>query len=126
MPDFDHFPDSNFSATMDEPMEDMIVDSQKNGSQKNTQDIALDLSQSQMRGLDSLLREESTQISEMIDFTQDEQIYRGTSFDYRDYVGRSRRPDPSFATRSPWPPSPQNRDISTHPGNARAGICRQD
>ncbi|KAF5717333.1 mediator of replication checkpoint 1 [Fusarium mundagurra] len=71
MPDFDHFPDSNFSATMDEPMEDMIVDSQKNGSQKNTQDIALDLSQSQMRGLDSLLREESTQISEMIDFTQD-------------------------------------------------------
>ncbi|KAF5531464.1 mediator of replication checkpoint 1 [Fusarium mexicanum] len=71
MPDFDHFPDSNFSATMDEPMEDMIVDSQKNDSQKNTQDIALDLSQSQMRGLDSLLREESTQISEMIDFTQD-------------------------------------------------------
>ncbi|KAF4481711.1 Mediator of replication checkpoint 1 [Fusarium agapanthi] len=66
MPDFDHFPDSNFSATMDEPMEDMIVD-----SQKNTQDIALNLSQSQMRGLDSLLREESTQISEMIDFTQD-------------------------------------------------------
>ncbi|RSM10465.1 hypothetical protein CEP52_003555 [Fusarium oligoseptatum] len=29
MPDFDHFPDSNFSATMDEPMEDMIMDSQK-------------------------------------------------------------------------------------------------
>ncbi|CZR42980.1 uncharacterized protein FPRO_08104 [Fusarium proliferatum ET1] len=71
MPDFDHFPDSNFSATMDEPMEDMIVDSQKNDSQRNAQDIALDLSQSQMRGLDSLLREESTQISEMIDFTQD-------------------------------------------------------
>ncbi|KAG5791338.1 hypothetical protein H9Q69_009623 [Fusarium xylarioides] len=71
MPDFDHFPDSNFSATMDEPLEDMIVDSQKNDNQKNTQDIALDLSQSQMRGLDSLLQEESTQISEMIDFTQD-------------------------------------------------------
>ncbi|CVL11436.1 related to URK1 [Fusarium proliferatum] len=71
MPDFDHFPDSNFSATMDEPMEDMIVDSQKNDSQRNAQDIALDLSQSEMRGLDSLLREESTQISEMIDFTQD-------------------------------------------------------
>jgi mediator of replication checkpoint protein 1 len=71
MPDFDHFPDSNFSATMDEPMEDMIIDSQKNDSQKNTQDVALDLSQSQMRGLDSLLREESTQISDMIDFTQD-------------------------------------------------------
>ncbi|KAG5813837.1 hypothetical protein H9Q74_002546 [Fusarium xylarioides] len=71
MPDFDHFPDSNFSATMDEPLEDMIIDSQKNDNQKNTQDIALDLSQSQMRGLDSLLQEESTQISEMIDFTQD-------------------------------------------------------
>ncbi|KAF4344678.1 mediator of replication checkpoint 1 [Fusarium beomiforme] len=71
MPDFDHFPDSNFSATMDEPMEEMILDSQKDDAQKNAQGIALDFSQSQMRGLDSLLREESTQISDIIDFTQD-------------------------------------------------------
>ncbi|KAF4455644.1 hypothetical protein F53441_2043 [Fusarium austroafricanum] len=71
MPDFDHFPDSNFSATMDEPMEDMVLDSQKEDTQRTTQGVTLDLAQSQMRGLDSLLRQESTQISDMIDFTQD-------------------------------------------------------
>ncbi|KAM6507410.1 hypothetical protein FSOLCH5_012625 [Fusarium solani] len=71
MPDFDHFPDSNFSATMDEPMEDMIMDSQKDDTQKTTQGVKLNFSQSQMRGLDSLLREESTQLSEMIELSQD-------------------------------------------------------
>ncbi|KAM0344618.1 hypothetical protein ACHAPU_007392 [Fusarium lateritium] len=77
MPDFDHFPDSNFSATMDEPMEDMILDSQ-NDTQKTTQGVKLDFSQSQMRGLDSLLRQESTQISDMVDFTQDEGLQTQT------------------------------------------------
>ncbi|KAJ4265548.1 hypothetical protein NW762_004839 [Fusarium torreyae] len=71
MPDFDHFPDSNFSATMDEPMEDIVMDSQKDDTQKATQGVNLDFSQSQMRGLDSLLREESTQLSDIIEFTQD-------------------------------------------------------
>ncbi|KAF4452218.1 URK1, partial [Fusarium albosuccineum] len=71
MPDFDHFPDSNFSATMDEPMEDMILDSQKDDTQKTTQGVRLNFSQSQMRGLDSLLREESTQLSDMIELSQD-------------------------------------------------------
>ncbi|KAM0542162.1 hypothetical protein ACHAPJ_012915 [Fusarium lateritium] len=71
MPDFDHFPDSNFSATMDEPMEDMVMDSQKDDTQKTTQGVNLNFSQSQMRGLDSLLREESTQLSDIIEFTQD-------------------------------------------------------
>ncbi|KAM0429345.1 hypothetical protein ACHAPT_006563 [Fusarium lateritium] len=71
MPDFDHFPDSNFSATMDEPMEDMIMDSQKDDTQRTTQGVRLNFSQSQMRGLDSLLREESTQLSEMIELSQD-------------------------------------------------------
>ncbi|KAK7433104.1 hypothetical protein QQZ08_000035 [Neonectria magnoliae] len=71
MPDFDNFPDSNFSATMNEP-EDMIVDSQKDDTQKVTQGIQLNFSQSQMRGLDSLLREESsTQFSDMIELSQD-------------------------------------------------------
>ncbi|KAF5001703.1 hypothetical protein FGRMN_871 [Fusarium graminum] len=77
MPDFDHFPDSNFSVTMDEPMEDMILDSQ-NDTQKTTQGVKLDFSQSQMRGLDSLLRRESTQMSDMIDFTQDEGLQTQT------------------------------------------------
>jgi mediator of replication checkpoint protein 1 len=78
MPDFDHFPDSNFSATMDEPIEDMVLDSQNDDTQKTTQGIKLDFSQSQMRGLDSLLRQESTQISDMIDFTQDEGLQTQT------------------------------------------------
>ncbi|KAM0200283.1 hypothetical protein ACHAPA_003380 [Fusarium lateritium] len=78
MPDFDHFPDSNFSATMEEPMEDMVLDSQNDDTQKTTQGVKLDFSQSQMRGLDSLLRQESTQISDMIDFTQDEGLQTQT------------------------------------------------
>ncbi|KAH7326167.1 MRC1-like domain-containing protein [Stachybotrys elegans] len=68
MPDFDNFPDSNFSATADEPVQTMILDSQP----AETQGIQLNLSQSQMRGLDSLMREESyTQLSEMIEPSQD-------------------------------------------------------
>ncbi|KAJ4133977.1 hypothetical protein NW768_005569 [Fusarium equiseti] len=78
MPDFDHFPDSNFSATMDEPMEDVVMDSQKADTQKMTQGVNLDFSQSQLRGLDSLLREDSTQISDAIDFTQDEGLQHQT------------------------------------------------
>ncbi|GKU01045.1 mediator of replication checkpoint protein 1 [Fusarium langsethiae] len=78
MPDFDHFPDSNFSATMDEPMEDMVMDSQKDDTQRTTQGVHLNFSQSQMRSLDSLLREENTQISDMIDFTQDEGLQHQT------------------------------------------------
>lgn len=70
MPDFDNFPDSNWSATMDEP-EDMVLDSQKEETQAVTQGVQLSFSQSQMRGLDSLLREESTQLSEMIELSQD-------------------------------------------------------
>ncbi|KAH7149539.1 MRC1-like domain-containing protein, partial [Dactylonectria estremocensis] len=71
MPDFDNFPDSNFSATMDDP-EDMVVDSQREETQRVTQGIQLNFSQSQMRGLDSLLREDSiTQFSEMVELSQD-------------------------------------------------------
>ena len=72
MPDFDNFPDSNFSATMDEPVEDMILDSQNDDTQKTTQGIQLNFSQSQMRGLDSLLRDElATQYTDIIEPTQD-------------------------------------------------------
>ncbi|RGP59395.1 hypothetical protein FLONG3_11209 [Fusarium longipes] len=78
MPDFDHFPDSNFSATMDEPVEDMIMDSQRDDTQKTTQGVNLDFYQSQMRSLDSLLPEESTQLSDMIEFTQDEGLQHQT------------------------------------------------
>ncbi|KAF4977865.1 hypothetical protein FZEAL_5709 [Fusarium zealandicum] len=71
MPDFDQFPDSNFSATMDEPMEDMVMDSQRDETQMTTQGVQLNFSQSQMHGLDSMLREEATQLSEMIELSQD-------------------------------------------------------
>lgn len=72
MPDFDNFPDSNFSATMDEPVEDMILDSQNDDTQKTTQGIQLNFSQSQMRGLDSLWREDqATQLTDFIEPTQD-------------------------------------------------------
>ena len=72
MPDFDDFPDSNFSATMDEAADAVIVDSQKEQTQAPTQGLHLNLSQSQMHGLDSMLRDAAhTQISDMVEFSQD-------------------------------------------------------
>ncbi|KAG5996949.1 hypothetical protein E4U54_002467 [Claviceps lovelessii] len=73
MPDFEHFPDSNFSATADEPMEDIIIDSQqRQDSLVATQVVQLNLSQSQMHGLDSLVSNGmQTQMSEMIEPSQD-------------------------------------------------------
>ncbi|KAG6017224.1 hypothetical protein E4U43_002034 [Claviceps pusilla] len=73
MPDFEHFPDSNFSATADEPMEDIIIDSQqRQDSLVATQAVQLNLSQSQMHGLDSLVSNGmQTQMSEIIEPSQD-------------------------------------------------------
>ncbi|KAK5987214.1 hypothetical protein PT974_11338 [Cladobotryum mycophilum] len=71
MPDFSQFPDSNFSATMDD-VEDMVIDSQQAETQKETQGIKLNLTQTQMRGLDSLLRDDPhSQTSDLVEFTQD-------------------------------------------------------
>ncbi|KAI9172483.1 Mediator of replication checkpoint protein [Paramyrothecium foliicola] len=70
MPDFDHFPDSNFSATAEESSEIMILDSQREETHNMTQAVALDFSQSQMRGMDSLLREESA-LTDVIEMSQD-------------------------------------------------------
>lgn len=78
MPDFENFPDSNFSATMDDPVEDMVMDSQNDDTQKTAHGIRLDFSQSQMHGLGSLLRDESTQFSEMIELSQDAGIQEHT------------------------------------------------
>ncbi|KFA65966.1 hypothetical protein S40285_07479 [Stachybotrys chlorohalonatus IBT 40285] len=72
MPDFDNIADSNFSATPDQPLNNMIVDSQTDDNQTATQAVQLNFSQSQLRSLDSLLREDvHTQESEMIEPTQD-------------------------------------------------------
>ncbi|KAM6486985.1 MRC1-like domain-containing protein [Trichoderma sp. SZMC 28011] len=79
MPDFDDFPDSNFSATMDDNADDMVLDSQRDESQGVTQAIQLNLAQSQMHGLDSLLRDEmNSQISDMVELSQDGGLQRYT------------------------------------------------
>lgn len=57
LPDFDHFPDSNFSATADHSMDDIVESTQMEDTQKPTQGIRLNMSQSHMHGLDSLLRD---------------------------------------------------------------------
>ncbi|KAK3681471.1 MRC1-like domain-containing protein [Podospora appendiculata] len=79
MPTFDTeaFPDSNFSQTAQEAMEDMILDSQPNRKEETqgveTQGIQIRFSQSQMHGFDSLLEEKfnTTQMSELLEPTQD-------------------------------------------------------
>lgn len=79
MPDFDQFPDSNFSATMDDNTEDMVLDSQRDETQGVTQAVQLNLAQSQMHGLDSLLRDDlNSQISDMIEPSQDGGLQRYT------------------------------------------------
>lgn len=79
MPDFDQFPDSNFSAAMDDSVEDMVLDSQRDETQGVTQAVQLNLAQSQMHGLDSLLRDDmNSQISDMIEPSQDGGLQRYT------------------------------------------------
>ncbi|KAL7799069.1 MRC1-like domain-containing protein [Trichoderma ceciliae] len=79
MPDFDHFPDSNFSAAMDDNADDMVIDSQRDETQGVTQAVQLNLAQTQMHGLDSLLRDEmNSQISDMIELSQDGGLQRYT------------------------------------------------
>ncbi|KAK3327148.1 MRC1-like domain-containing protein [Cercophora scortea] len=79
MPTFDTeaFPDSNFSQTAQEAMEDMILDSQPNRKEETqgleTQGIQIRFSQSQVHGFDSLLggKFNATQMSELLEPTQD-------------------------------------------------------
>ncbi|KAM0251685.1 hypothetical protein ACHAQJ_008055 [Trichoderma viride] len=79
MPDFDNFPDSNFSATMDDNAEDMVLDSQRDETNGITQAVQLNLAQTQMHGLDSLLRDDlNSQISDMVELSQDGGLQRYT------------------------------------------------
>jgi mediator of replication checkpoint protein 1 len=72
LPDFDDFPNSNFSATADQPMDDVIESTQLEDTQRPTQGIKLNMSQSQMHGLDSLMRESyDGQESQTIELSQD-------------------------------------------------------
>jgi mediator of replication checkpoint protein 1 len=68
------FPDSNFSQTVQEAGEDLILDSQPNReTQAETQGVQIRFSQSQMHGFDTFLdaAANATQMSELIEPTQD-------------------------------------------------------
>lgn len=75
MPDFDQFPDSNFSATaQDDVMEDVIKSSQPQEEEEThePENVRLNLSQSQMHGLDSIIRNDLfTQATQDIEPSQD-------------------------------------------------------
>lgn len=91
MPDFDAFPDSNFSATMEEPV-DVIMDTQRDETQRTTQGVQLHMSQTQMHGLDSLLRDSPyTQMSEIVEPSQDGGLQEHTPL-------KQRFVDPPFST----------------------------
>ncbi|RYP76069.1 hypothetical protein DL770_007287 [Monosporascus sp. CRB-9-2] len=78
MPNLDNFPDSQFSAQVGQSQtDDNVPDSQPTqnattqGREAQTQGVQLHFSQSQGHGFDSLMETDSTQISELIDPTQD-------------------------------------------------------
>ncbi|KJZ79600.1 hypothetical protein HIM_01069 [Hirsutella minnesotensis 3608] len=91
MPDFDQFPDSNFSATADEP-EEVIMDTQREETPTETQCVHLNLVQSQMRGLDSLLQDRAeTPMSQSMEPSQDVGLQEHTPL-------RERFVEPPFST----------------------------
>ncbi|KAG5915461.1 hypothetical protein E4U61_004598 [Claviceps capensis] len=98
MPDFSQFPDSNFSATADEPMEDTIANSQRlHDSLAPTQAVQFNLSQSQMHGLGSLITDEmQTQLSEGMEYSQDTGLQQHTPL-------RERFIEPPFSTAETLP-----------------------
>jgi mediator of replication checkpoint protein 1 len=67
MPDFDNFPDSNFSATVDEIPGSIAPESQPEETQNATQGVQINLSQSQVHGLDSLQYGANTQLSDVLE-----------------------------------------------------------
>jgi mediator of replication checkpoint protein 1 len=75
MPSFDNFPDSQFSATagISQAADDMVLDSQTETQKQETQTqgVRLHFSQSQVHGFDSLMQVEGTQMSDMLNPTQD-------------------------------------------------------
>ncbi|RYO73992.1 hypothetical protein DL766_008400 [Monosporascus sp. MC13-8B] len=78
MPSLDNFPDSQFSAKVGQSQTDgNVPDSQPTqnattqGLETQTQGVQLHFSQSQGHGFDSLMETDSTQISELINPTQD-------------------------------------------------------
>ncbi|PNP43808.1 hypothetical protein TGAMA5MH_04090 [Trichoderma gamsii] len=119
MPDFDHFPDSNFSAAMEDSVEDMVLDSQRDGTQGVTQGVQLNLAQSQMHGLDSLLRDDmNSQISDMIEPSQDGGLQRYTPL-------KSRFVEPPTSTVETIPADQHGDAIESSPLVRRGRLRRK-
>ncbi|KAI1104780.1 MRC1-like domain-containing protein [Jackrogersella minutella] len=76
-PTFDNFPDSQFSATAGQSQNAMILDSQNTQNpdtqarETQTQGVQLHFSQTQVHGFDSLMQTDATQMSDLIEPTQD-------------------------------------------------------
>ncbi|KAL7918359.1 hypothetical protein ACQKWADRAFT_246310 [Trichoderma austrokoningii] len=119
MPDFDQFPDSNFSATMDDNTDDMVLDSQRYETQGVTQAVHLNLAQSQMHGLDSLLRDDlNSQISDMIEPSQDGGLQRYTPL-------KSRFVEPPTSTVETIPADQHGDAIESSPLVRRGRLRRK-
>jgi len=126
MPTFDAFPDSNFSQRSLAPAEEMILDSQPTqraegpAQDDESQGVQLHYSQTQMHGLDSLLREQtSTQMSELLMApTQDEGYHAYTPLKERFVV-----PSPSTVSTAVIPSTqrdlPQNESPLVKKGRLR-------
>ncbi|KAI2778362.1 MRC1-like domain-containing protein [Daldinia loculata] len=77
MPSLDSFPDSQFSATAGQSQDNTVLDSQKlhnidtQARETQTQGVQLHFSQSQVHGFDTLMQMDGTQMSELIEPTQD-------------------------------------------------------
>ncbi|KAI1081069.1 MRC1-like domain-containing protein [Whalleya microplaca] len=77
MPSLDKFPDSQFSATADQSQSEMVLNSQPTqkadtqARETQTQGVQLHFSQSQVHGFDSLMQMDSTQMTDLIEPTQD-------------------------------------------------------
>ncbi|KAI0853242.1 MRC1-like domain-containing protein [Daldinia vernicosa] len=77
MPSLDSFPDSQFSATAGQSQDNTVLDSQKLHNidtqirETQTQGVQLHFSQSQANGFDTLMQIDGTQMSELIEPTQD-------------------------------------------------------
>ncbi|GFP56252.1 mediator of replication checkpoint protein 1 [Trichoderma asperellum] len=119
MPDFDQFPDSNFSAAMDDNTEDMVLDSQQDETQGVTQAVQLNLAQTQMHGLDSLLRDDlNSQVSDMIEPSQDGGLQRYTPL-------KSRFVEPPTSTVETIPADQHGDAIQSSPLVRRGRLRRK-
>ncbi|KAM4063942.1 MRC1-like domain-containing protein [Hirsutella rhossiliensis] len=122
MPDFDQFLDSNFTATAEEPAEEMIMDTQREETPtatQGTQGIHLNLTQSQMRGLDSLLPNSlHTQVSESMEPSQDAGLQEQTPL-------RERFVEPPFSTVETIPADQQGDEFVHDSPLVRRGRLRR-